>query len=148
MARRKKTDIETVPLFEESDDSPETEEVSEEQMVVPEEKTVPEVKLESNPDPPISESAPPMEISQALISIFSNRVRTTVPTLISYKPIGSTLVKHVIVDLDAEAITLGWLKYKELSPKGSAEDYLLRVYGITHTEIPRMYRAVATVSLL
>ena len=143
MGRRKKTD-ETVSLIDD-----ENQEIQPEETMPAEPVQEPVQEAEPEPEPVKQPaSGPSADISKELLPIFSNRTRTAVPTLISYRPAGATSVKHVIVDLDADAIEAGWHKFKELFPSGSAEDYLLRVYGITRSEIPRMYRAVATVSLL
>lgn len=147
MGRRKKTD-ETISLIEEENPEIQPEETM---PAEPVQEPIQEVESEPEPEPePVKPSAsgPSADISKELLPIFSNRTRTAVPTLISYRPAGATSVKHVIVDLDADAIEAGWHKFREIYPSGSAEDYLLRVYGITRSEIPRMYRAVATVSLL
>ena len=97
---------------------------------------------ESEPVP-----APDTTLDQALVKIFKNTPRTNVPTLINYKPTGSSTIKHVIVDINLASIEEGWRTFKAKVPNGSSEAYLLKVYEITRSEIPRMYRAVAVTTL-
>lgn len=135
-----------------------TEEVSEPMETIalddsPVEMDVPAEPKPAEPEPaPVEEPAAPAapedhSIDATLASIFSSSVRTSVPTLITYIPNGASTAKHVIVDINQFAIEQGWVTFKKMCPSGTPEDFLLKVYHITHTEIPRMYRAVATYTL-
>jgi hypothetical protein len=104
--------------------------------------TVPEPEPE-----PKQESGGNPSVSKDLAHLFKSAAKTGVPTLITYKPAGSSTLKHVLVDINISAIESGWLTYKAAVPNASPEKYLLKVYEITHSEIPRLYRAVATISL-
>lgn len=131
--------VETIPL----DDSPvEMDVPAEPKPVEPEPAPV------DKPAAPAAPAAPEdHSLDNMLASIFSSSVRTSVPTLITYIPNGASTAKHVIVDINQFAIEQGWITFKKMCPSGTPEDFLLRVYHITHTEIPRMYRAVATYTL-
>lgn len=108
--------------------------------------TVPEPEPEPEPKPK-QESGGDASVSKNLAHLFKSAAKTGVPTLITYKPAGSGTLKHVLVDINISAIESGWHMYKSAVPNASPEKYLLKVYEITHSEIPRLYRAVATISL-
>lgn len=144
MGRRKKVD--------EFEAETETETIPAEPIDAPAE--VPETTIVMDDAPvamPVPKEEPaatvPKETDQTLVKVFKNSPRTTVPTLISYKPAGASVYKHVIVDICLASIEEGWRVYKAMHPNGSPENYLLEVYAITRSEIPRMYRAVAVTSL-
>lgn len=108
--------------------------------------SVPEPKPE--PEPEVKqESGGDSSVDKALMHLFKSAAKTGVPTLITYKPAGSSTLKHVLVDINISAIESGWITYKSAVPNASPENYLLKVYDITHSEIPRLYRAVAMISL-
>lgn len=100
------------------------------------------------PEPEVEqESGGDSSVDKALMHLFKSAAKTGVPTLITYKPAGSSTLKHVLVDINISAIESGWITYKSAVPNASPENYLLKVYDITHSEIPRLYRAVAMISL-
>ena len=73
--------------------------------------------------------------------------RTAVPTLVRYRQDGQLALRGVIIDIGEYELTEGWKLYKSQVDDATPEKYLLKVYELTQTEIPRMYRTVGEMRL-
>ena len=75
------------------------------------------------------------------------KARTAVPTLVRYRQDGQLALRGVIIDIGEYELTEGWNLYKSQVDGATPEKYLLKVYELTQTEIPRMYRTVGEMRL-
>ena len=75
------------------------------------------------------------------------KARTAVPTLVRYRQDGQLALRGVIIDIGEYELTEGWKLYKSQVDGATPEKYLLKVYELTQTEIPRMYRTVGEMRL-
>lgn len=75
------------------------------------------------------------------------KARSSLPTLVRYRQDGMAPLRAVIVDIGEAELREGWAIYKQMTPEGDAEHYLLTVYEITRSEIPRLYRTVGEMML-
>lgn len=114
--------------------------------------TPPEVKNAEDPgfDPtavPVSELAKQAE--GAIKDILNvQKGKRAVPTLITFYSANSRAIRHVIVDVTDSIIEEAWAKYKEIMGyHADDEEFMALVYKILEVDIPRMYRAVAHVTL-
>ena len=73
--------------------------------------------------------------------------RGAVPTLVRYRQDGQLALRGVIIDIGEYELSEGWKLYKAHVPDATPERYLLKVYELTQTEIPRMYRTVGELRL-
>lgn len=74
--------------------------------------------------------------------------KRAVPTLITFYSANSRAIRHVIVDVTDSIIEEAWAKYKEIMGyQADDEEFMALVYKILEVDIPRMYRAVAHVTL-
>lgn len=109
-------------------------------------KIVPE-KVEEVPRPSKNEESTLLKEDIGKI-IKVPKTRGALPTLVTYPAGESVLKRYVIVDIGPIELEKAWKLYNERVPNGSAEQFLLIVYNLTESEIPRMYRAVSQLSLL
>ena len=114
--------------------------------------TPPETKNAEDPgfDPtqvPVSERAKQAE--DAIKDILNvQKGKRAVPTLITFYSANSRAIRHVIVDVTDSIIEEAWAKYKEkMGNYADDEEFMALVYKILDVDIPRMYRAVAHVTL-
>ena len=75
------------------------------------------------------------------------KARAAVPTLVRYRQDGQLALRGVIIDIGEYELTEGWKLYKSQVDGATPEKYLLKVYELTQTEIPRMYRTVGEMRL-
>lgn len=75
------------------------------------------------------------------------KARSSLPTLVRYRQDGMAPLRAVIVDIGEAELREGWAIYRQMTPEGDAEHYLLTVYEITRSEIPRLYRTVGEMML-
>lgn len=75
------------------------------------------------------------------------KARSSLPTLVRYRQDGMAPLRAVIVDIGEAELREGWVIYRQMTPEGDAEHYLLTVYEITRSEIPRLYRTVGEMML-
>lgn len=75
------------------------------------------------------------------------KARTAVPTLVRYRQDGQLALRGVIIDIGEYELSEGWKLYKSQVDGATPEKYLLKVYELTQTEIPRMYRTVGEMRL-
>lgn len=75
------------------------------------------------------------------------KARSSLPTLVRYRQDGMAPLRAVIVDIGEAELREGWSIYRQMTPEGDAEHYLLTVYEITRSEIPRLYRTVGEMML-
>lgn len=75
------------------------------------------------------------------------KARAAVPTLVRYRQDGQLALRGVIIDIGEYELTEGWKLYKSQVEGATPEKYLLKVYELTQTEIPRMYRTVGEMRL-
>ncbi len=104
----------------------------------------PAVPVQAPEQPP----APGDPVRDAVAAILDHpKQRSALPTFVTYPTGESVLRRHVIVDVSDGDLRAAWQTYCRMVPDGTAERFLLIVYGVTRCEIPRMYRAVGTVDL-
>lgn len=75
------------------------------------------------------------------------RGKRAVPSLITFFSARSNAYRHVIVDVTDSIVEEAWKKYKEMCPNVDEEEFMGIIYKILNTDVPRMYRAVAPVTL-
>ena len=121
----------------------ETEEAIETPLTV--EKQPEEDKIEEK----LPENSPEEDIQEALTAILDvQRGKRAVPSLITFFSVRSNAYRHVIVDVTDSLVEDSWAKYLALAgQKADEEDFMALLYKILNTDVPRMYRAVAPVTL-
>lgn len=129
-----KEEVKEVP--EKAPAEPESEpEKAEEDFVPFEERPVPE---------PTDTRA---EVMKALKDILGvPKQRSALPTLVRFRQDGRHMWRAVIVDIGEIELQKGWELWKERMDR-DGEHYLLAVYELTESEIPRMYRTVGEMRL-
>lgn len=75
------------------------------------------------------------------------KTKGSLPTLVRYSPRGKVPKRAVIIDIGGPLLEEAWAWYKENVSGADAEDFLLLVYEVTRTEMPRMYRTVSEMVL-
>ncbi len=98
------------------------------------------------PNAVILDKKPSVE-EELKVILTVQRGKRAVPTLITFFSARSNAYRHVIVDVTDSIVEDAWVRYKELCPSPDEEEFMGLVYKILNTDIPRMYRAVATVTL-
>lgn len=97
-------------------------------------------------------SAPPStderaEVMKTLKEILGvPKQRSALPTLVRFRQDGRHMWRAVIVDIGEIELQKGWELWKERMDH-DGEHYLLAVYELTESEIPRMYRTVGEMRL-
>lgn len=87
------------------------------------------------------------EVMKALKEILGvPKQRSALPTLVRFKQDGRHMWRAVIVDIGEIELQKGWELWKERMDL-DGEHYLLAVYELTESEIPRMYRTVGEMRL-
>lgn len=103
------------------------------------------VPFEERPAPPSTDER--AEVMRALKEILGvPKQRSALPTLVRFKQDGRHMWRAVIVDIGEIELQKGWELWKERMDL-DGEHYLLAVYELTESEIPRMYRTVGEMRL-
>lgn len=103
------------------------------------------VPFEERPAPPSTDER--AEVMKTLREILGvPKQRSALPTLVRFKQDGRHMWRAVIVDIGEIELQKGWELWKERMDL-DGEHYLLAVYELTESEIPRMYRTVGEMRL-
>lgn len=103
------------------------------------------VPFEERPAPPSTDER--AEVMKALREILGvPKQRSALPTLVRFRQDGRHMWRAVIVDIGEIELQKGWELWKERMDL-DGEHYLLAVYELTESEIPRMYRTVGEMRL-
>lgn len=87
------------------------------------------------------------EVMKALKDILGvPKQRSALPTLVRFRQDGRHMWRAVIIDIGEIELQKGWELWKERMDR-DGEHYLLAVYELTESEIPRMYRTVGEMRL-
>lgn len=134
--QEKEKEKEKASIEPEPEPEPETEtERAEEDFVPFEERPVPE---------PTDTRAEVMKALKEILGV--PKQRSALPTLVRFKQDGRHMWRAVIVDIGEIELQKGWELWKECMDR-DGEHYLLAVYELTESEIPRMYRTVGEMRL-
>lgn len=117
---------------------------------------MPKKVLEKPPAPPerAEGGADPLpdtrkpEIRAALVEILNiQKGKRDIPTEVKYYSKYARADRVVIIDVNVNLLDEAWRKYCSMDPEADPEIFLATVYSILKLEVPRMYRAVATLRL-
>lgn len=75
------------------------------------------------------------------------KTKGSLPTLVRYSPKGKVPKRAVIIDIGGPLLEEAWAWYKRSVSGADPEEFLLLVYEVTRTEMPRMYRTVSEMVL-
>lgn len=145
-------DAEPAPAPEKPKETPRREEPKPEKVEEPEPKAEPEAPKGEDFVPFEERSAPEpadgrAEVMKALKEILGvPKQRSALPTLVRFRQDGRHMWRAVIVDIGEIELQKGWELWKERMDC-DGEHYLLAVYELTKSEIPRMYRTVGEMRL-
>lgn len=132
---------------EPEDEPKEQEQEQEKAPVEPEPEKAEEdfVPFEERPVPEPTDTR--AEVMKALKEILGvPKQRSALPTLVRFRQDGRHMWRAVIVDIGEIELQKGWELWKERMDF-DGEHYLLAVYELTESEIPRMYRTVGEMRL-
>jgi len=88
------------------------------------------------------------EIRAALVEILNiQKGKRDIPTEVKYYSKYARADRVVIIDVNVNLLDEAWRKYCSMDPEADPEIFLSTVYSILKLEVPRMYRAVATLRL-
>ena len=135
------TDSVTETVTEGSDEMPEP-------VVEPEHPDAPRTIEETYEEMKLTPKERDMVLDGRLRTVLRTpKQRGAVPTLVRYRQDGQLALRGVIIDIGEYELSEGWKLYKAHVPDATPERYLLKVYELTQTEIPRMYRTVGELRL-
>lgn len=107
-------------------------------------------KAESIRDLPLTDEEKDKLLQSRLRAILGKpKDKKAVPSLVRFRQGGQAPLRAVIIDIGENELREGWEFWKQNATVGwkDPEKYLLQVYELTQSEIPRMYRTVSELRL-